>query len=221
MPEHLGDEKHAADGRGSGNSRTGTSAKTLKTEQSALPLEIPRDRRGDFEPQLVAKGQRRSGVLDEKLIALYGRGLTVSDIQAHLEEMYETNELKNRGGEDLFIACVDGLSGFPEAVEATKLLYLALQNIAKKCTKRIKDWRKALNQCAIFFEGRVVFHILKTELVHHRSSPKPSTILYRMRRPLCQCLSIYIFIFMRILLRAIFAYIDALWRISTRRGPET
>ena len=112
-------------------------------------------------------------------------------------------------------------SGFPEAVEATKLLYLALQNIAKKCTKPIKDWRKALNQCAIFFEGRVVFHILKTELVHHRSSPKPSTILYRMRRPLCQCLKIYIFIFMSILLCAIFAYIDALWRISTRRGPET
>jgi len=60
LPEHLGDEKHAADGRGSGNSRTGTSAKTLKTEQ------------------------------DAKLIALYGRGLAVSDIQAHLEEMYET-----------------------------------------------------------------------------------------------------------------------------------
>jgi len=94
LTEHQGYEKHAADGRGSDNSRTGTSAKTLKTEQGDLPLEIPRDRRGDLEPQLVAKGQRRSGVLDEKIIVLYGRGLTVSDIQAHLEEMYETNELK-------------------------------------------------------------------------------------------------------------------------------
>ena len=90
MTEHQGYEKHAAAGRGSDNSRTGTSAKTLKTEQGDLPLEIPRDRRGDLEPQLVAKGQRRSGVLDEKIIVLYGRGLTVSDIQAHLEEMYET-----------------------------------------------------------------------------------------------------------------------------------
>ena len=90
LTEHQGYEKHAADGRGSDNSRTGTSAKTLKTEQGDLPLEIPRDRRGDLEPQLVAKGQRRSGVLDEKIIVLYGRGLTVSDIQAHLEEMYET-----------------------------------------------------------------------------------------------------------------------------------
>ena len=69
--------------------------------------------------------------------------------------MYETNELKNRGVEDLFIACVDGLSGFPEAVEATKLLYLALQNIAKKWTKPIKEWRKTLNQFAILFENRV------------------------------------------------------------------
>ena len=203
LTEHLGYDKHAADGRGSGNSRNGTSAKTLKTQQGDLPLEVPRDRRGDFEPQLVSKGQRRSGVLDEKIIALYARGLTVSDIQAHLEEMYGTevstgliskvtnavweevsawqsrpldpvypivyfdalqvkirtdgtvanqavyltlainldgekellglwiaqsegakfwlgvlNELKNRGVEDLFIACVDGLSGFPHAGEA-------------------------------------------------------------------------------------------------------
>ena len=90
LTEHLGYDKHAADGRGSGNSRNGTSAKTLKTQQGDLPLEVPRDRRGDFEPQLVSKGQRRSGVLDEKIIALYARGLTVSDIQAHLEEMYGT-----------------------------------------------------------------------------------------------------------------------------------
>ena len=71
--EHLGYDKHAADGRGSGNSRNGTSAKMLKTHQL-----------------LLGKGQRRSGVLDEKIIALYARGLTVSDIQAHLEEMYGT-----------------------------------------------------------------------------------------------------------------------------------
>ena len=358
LTDHLGYDKHAADGRGSGNSRNVTSGKTLKTEQGDLPLEIPRDRQGDFEPLLVAKGQRRTGVLDEKIISLYARGLTVAEIQGHLEEIYGTsvstglistvtnavveevtawqnrpldavypivyfdalrvkirtdhtvtnqavylalgvniegekellglwvaqtegakfwlgvlNELKNRGVDDLFIACVDGLTGFPEAVEAafpetqvqlcivhmvrnslryvpwkqrkavaadlksmyhaasvkeaetqltafeekwdahfptisqswrqhwpqiipffafppdirraiyttnaieslnstlrkiiktrrvfpseeaaTKLLYLALQNIAKKWTKPIKNWRKALNQFAIFFEGRV------------------------------------------------------------------
>ena len=82
LTEHLGYDKHAADGRGSSNSRNGTNAKTLKTQQGDLPLEVPRDRRGDFAPQLVSKGQRRSGVLDEKIIALYARGSTVSDIQA-------------------------------------------------------------------------------------------------------------------------------------------
>ena len=86
MTEHLSYDKHAADGRGSGNSRNGTGSKTLKAEQGDLPLEVPRDRRGDFEPALVTKGQRRSGVLDEQIIALYARGLTVSDIQAHLEK---------------------------------------------------------------------------------------------------------------------------------------
>ncbi len=358
LTEHLGYDKHASQGRGSGNSRNGTSPKTLKTGQGDVPLAIPRDRQGDFEPQLVPKGQRRTGVLDEKIISLYARGLTVSEIQGHLEELYGTevskglisnvtnavwdevtawqsrpldpvypivyfdalqvkiradgsvanqavylalgvnmegekellglwmaqnegakfwlgvlNELKNRGVEDLFIACIDGLSGFPEAVEAafpqtqvqlcivhmvrnslryvpwkqrkavaadlkkiyqaatlkeaeaqletfaqtwdadyptiskawrthwahltpffafpkdirrviyttnaieslnstlrkiiktrrlfpseeaaTKLLYLALQNIAKKWTKPIREWRKALNQFAIYFEGRV------------------------------------------------------------------
>ncbi len=358
MTDHLGYAKHAVEGRGSGNSRNGTRSKTLKTEQGDLPLTIPRDRRGAFEPILVPKGQRRSGVLDEQIISLYARGLTVAEIQGHLEEIYGTqvsrglistvtdavveevtawqnrpldavypivyfdalrvkirtdhtvtnqavylalgvnmegekellglwiaqnegakfwlgvlNELKNRGVEDLFIACVDGLTGFPEAVEAafpdtqvqlcivhmvrnslryvpwkqrkavaadlkaiyqaaslqeaeshlaafeekwdthfptisaswrqhwahitpffafppdirrviyttnaieslnstlrkiiktrrvfpseeaaTKLLYLALQNIAKKWTKPIKNWRKALNQFAIFFPGRI------------------------------------------------------------------
>ena len=67
LTDNLGYDKHAVDGRGSGNSRNGTSGKTLKTEQGDLPLEIPRDRQGDFEPVLVAKGQRRTGVLDNKL----------------------------------------------------------------------------------------------------------------------------------------------------------
>ena len=57
LTDHLGYDKHAVAGRGSGNSRNGTSGKTLKTEQGDLRLEIPRDRQGDFEPLLVAKGQ--------------------------------------------------------------------------------------------------------------------------------------------------------------------
>jgi putative transposase len=90
LTEHLGYDKYATDGRGSGNSRNGSSGKILKTEQGDLPLAIPRDRQGDFEPVLVAKSQRRTGVLDEQIISLYARGLTVAEIQGHLEEMYGT-----------------------------------------------------------------------------------------------------------------------------------
>ena len=94
LTDHLGYDKHAAAGRDSGNARNGTSAKTLKTDQGDLPLDIPRDRQSDSDPQLVPKGQRRSGVLDEKIISLYARGLTVSEIQGHLEELYGTEVSK-------------------------------------------------------------------------------------------------------------------------------
>ena len=94
LTDHLGYDKHASAGRDSGNARNGTSAKTLKTDQGDLPLDIPRDRQSDFDPPLVPKEQRRSGVLDEKIISLYARGLTVSEIQGHLEELYGTEVSK-------------------------------------------------------------------------------------------------------------------------------
>jgi putative transposase len=203
MTGHLGYEPHAADGRGSGNSRNGTSPKTLTTEQGDVAVEVPRDRNGTFEPQLVKKHQRRFDGFDDKIISMYARGMSVRDIQAHLSEIYGTEvspdlisrvtdavveelvawqkrpldavwpilyldalvikvrdqgvvknksvyvalgisadgkkeilglwiettegakfwlkvitELKNRGVEDVFIVCCDGLKGFPEAVEA-------------------------------------------------------------------------------------------------------
>ena len=73
LTDHLGYEKHDAAGRGSGNSRNGTSPKTLKTEQGDLSLEVPRDRRSDFEPVLVPKGQRRTSVLNDQIISIAGR----------------------------------------------------------------------------------------------------------------------------------------------------
>jgi len=85
---HLGYEKNDPVGYGSGNSRNGKSRKTLKSEQGAMDLAVPRDRLGSFEPQLVRKHQTRWEGLDEKIIALYARGMTVRDIQAQLQEMY-------------------------------------------------------------------------------------------------------------------------------------
>jgi putative transposase len=202
MAEHLGHQKSEPVTNPTGNARNGHSAKTLKGDFGELPLDIPRDRQGAFEPQLVAKHQTRWSGFDDKIISLYSRGMTLREIQAHLSEIYGTEvspslisavtdavseevkawqarpldalypilyldcihikvrdtgavrtkavylaigvnleghkevlglwiaqtegakfwlqvvtELKNRGVQDIFIACVDGLKGFPEAIE--------------------------------------------------------------------------------------------------------
>jgi len=88
LTEHLGYAKHDPAGRGSGNSRNGTSEKTVVSESGEMVIEVPRDRNGTFEPQLVKKGQRRLEGFDEKIISLYARGMTVREIQGHLEELY-------------------------------------------------------------------------------------------------------------------------------------
>lgn len=203
MTAHLGYEKHAQEGRNGGNSRNGKSRKRVKTDTAELDVEVPRDRDGTFEPAIVAKGQRRLPGFDDKVIALYARGMTTREIQGHLKELYAVavspslisavtdavledvkawqarpleavypivyldaihvklrkaghvesqavylalainveghkellglwigenegtkfwlsvlTELKNRGVQDILIAAVDGLKGFPDAIEA-------------------------------------------------------------------------------------------------------
>ena len=203
MAEHLGHARNAPVANPVGNTRNGRSKKTLKGEFGELPIEVPRDRHGSFEPQIIPKHQTRWTGFDDKILSLYARGMTVREIQGHLEEMYGTEvsptlistvtdaviedakawqsrpldalypivyldcihvkvrdagsvrakavylalginlagekellglwiaqtegakfwlqvvtELKNRGVADIFIACVDGLKGFPEAIEA-------------------------------------------------------------------------------------------------------
>jgi len=90
MTEHLGHGKHEAVSNPTGNTRNGKSRKTLKGDFGALPIEIPRDRHGQFEPQIIAKHQSRWTGFDDKIISLYARGLTVREIQGHLEELYGT-----------------------------------------------------------------------------------------------------------------------------------
>ena len=85
---YLGYDKHDPAGRGSGNSRNGTSPKVLLTEAGAVDLDIPRDRNGDFEPQIVPKGTTRLKGFNDRIVSLYARGMTVRDVQAHLEEIY-------------------------------------------------------------------------------------------------------------------------------------
>jgi len=88
LTDHLGYEPHAAEGRGSGNCRNGNGQKTLQSDSGSIAIEVPRDRNGSFEPQFVKKRQRRLEGFDDKVLALYARGLSTRDIQGQLEELY-------------------------------------------------------------------------------------------------------------------------------------
>lgn len=90
MTDHLGHGKHEQVTNASGNTRNGKSRKTLKGEFGALPIDVPRDRHGSFEPQLIPQHQARWVGFDDKILSLYARGMTVREILAHLEEMYGT-----------------------------------------------------------------------------------------------------------------------------------
>jgi putative transposase len=203
MTEHLGYAKHDPAGDHSGNSRNGVMRKTLKGDFGEVDLETPRDRKGEFEPQIVQKNQTRWTGFDDKILSLYARGMTTREIQGHLEEMYQVQvsaslisevtdgvmeqarawqnrplepfygivfldalyvkmrhegrvenravyvalgidlngrkdvlglwssaaegakfwlnvltELRNRGVRDIYLVCVDGLKGFPQAIES-------------------------------------------------------------------------------------------------------
>lgn len=88
MDEHLGYQKHSPTGRGTGNSRNGRSKKTVRSSTGDIEIEVPRDREGSFEPQLVPKRSRDISSFDEKIISMYAKGMSVRDIQEHVESLY-------------------------------------------------------------------------------------------------------------------------------------
>jgi transposase-like protein len=89
LDDHLGYPKHALKGHHSGNSRNGHSSKTLKGEHGELAIDIPRDRNGEFEPQVIPKNQTRLPLFNDKILALYSRGMSTRDIVATLRELYD------------------------------------------------------------------------------------------------------------------------------------
>ena len=91
MTHELGYERGDPAGAGSGNSRNGTSQKTISTPNGPVTIEVPRDRNGSFEPRIVPKHARRLGQIDEMILSLYARGMTTRDIEAHLREVYGVN----------------------------------------------------------------------------------------------------------------------------------
>jgi putative transposase len=88
MSEHLGYEPNGEPPASQGNRRNGTSRKVVKGTDGDMGLDIPRDRDGSFNPELVKKGQTRIDGMDDKIIGLYAAGLSTRDIRAHLEEVY-------------------------------------------------------------------------------------------------------------------------------------
>ena len=91
MDTHLGYKKHSNDGDGSGNSRNGYSDKTVITGDGEAQIKVPRDRNGEFEPEIVKKHERRLPLFNEQIISLYSRGMTTRDIQSHLKEIYDVD----------------------------------------------------------------------------------------------------------------------------------
>ena len=90
MAHHLGYDKYDPQGRNGGNSRNGSTPKTMTTEIGKVTLDVPRDRENSYEPQIVRKHQRRLAGFDEAVISLYAKGMTTGDITRHLSDVYDT-----------------------------------------------------------------------------------------------------------------------------------
>lgn len=157
LSAHLGYEKGQEKPAGESNHRNGSSAKTVLSESGSVRLEIPRDRDGTFDPQLIRKGQRRIDGMDQKILSMYARGMTVREIQGHLKELYATDisadlissvtdavieeirEWQNRPLEPLYpVIIFDALrlKIRDEGVVKNKAVYLAI-GITKQGTKEI------------------------------------------------------------------------------------
>lgn len=104
MTDHLGYEKNDPKGNNSGNSRNGNGKKSIKGDFGELEIEVPRDRNGDFDPQLIKKRQTRFKGFDDNIISMYARGMTTRDIQEHLHEIYNVEV-----SPDLISVVTDGI----------------------------------------------------------------------------------------------------------------
>src|SRR6478735_9279152 len=114
MDHHLAGEEP-------GNSRNGYGRKTVVTDTGRIELAVPRDRQASFDPQLIDKYQRRFPGFDDKIISMYARGMSTREIVGHLRELYGIDvspDLISAVTEDVLVAVVDGLQGFPDAITA-------------------------------------------------------------------------------------------------------
>lgn len=146
LTDHLGYEPHQEPPGGVGNTRNGSTAKTLLTEQGEVRIETPRDRKGTFEPQIVRKRQRRFEGFDDKILALYSRGLSTRDIEAHLEEIYGV-----KVGRDLISRVTDAVMDDARAWQSRRLMmstrscssthWCSRSATAARCSAKPATWR--------------------------------------------------------------------------------
>ncbi|AGL00011.1 transposase [Desulfoscipio gibsoniae DSM 7213] len=257
MDHHLGYKKHSVEGNNSGNSRNGYSQKTIQTRLGKTELKIPRDRNAEFEPQIIKKYETTSNQLEDQIIAMYAKGMSTRDIEAHMLDIYGIdvsptmvskitdkimpmvsewqsrpldrvypitflnavhfkvrqenriinkaaysvlginmdgqedilgiwigesesasfwlgvcNDLKNRGVEDILIACKDGLSGFSEAINSVfpqteiQLCIIhqirnSLKYVSYKDRKELIADLKQVYQALTIEEAELAFEIFK------------------------------------------------------------
>jgi len=180
MNHHLGYSPGAAKPQAVRNQRNGTGAKTVYTDDGSLRIEVPRDRDASFAPILIPKHERRFTGFDDKIIALYARGMTVRDIQAFLLEQYgtqvspefissvtdevmaEVTAWQSRPLEAMYpVVFFDALRVKirDDAVVRNKAMYLALRNITAKWARPANHWKTAMNQFAILFAERFVLRV--------------------------------------------------------------
>lgn len=149
LTTHLGYERHAVEGRGSGNSRNGTFPKTLKGTDGEITIDHPRDRAGTFEPQLVPKGVTHLPGFDDRIISLYARGLTVREIQAHLGECYAGLEVSP----DLISSVTDSVLDDLEAWQTRPLDRLYMIVWLDAIVVKVRDGRTVRNKAAYLAIG--------------------------------------------------------------------
>jgi transposase-like protein len=91
LTEQIGYGKHEAGEKPNGNRRNGKSTKTLRTDQGPMEIAVPRDREGEFEPQIIAKHQREWRGFDDKILAMYSHGMSTQGIQATIKDIYNVD----------------------------------------------------------------------------------------------------------------------------------
>ncbi len=157
MTVHLGYEKHDPAGRGSGNSRNGSTAKTVLTDVGAVDLAVPRDRAGSFKPQIVRKGQTRLEGFDDRIIALYAHGMSTRDIARTCARSMTPTSPRISGRPR---------SALPRGEEPAGLPW-------PEHRIRSSGWKQALQAFTIYFEGRIPTHGRHDHLHRRWTLPDP------------------------------------------------